>query len=61
MPTLKTQTGKIFTIEQLAGEGNFQKPTDQAQLLPEATLQYIAIAAKTALLLTPDNSIPTQN
>ena len=48
-------------IEQLAGESNFQKPTDQAQLLPEATLQDIAIAAKTILLLTRDNSIPTQN
>lgn len=49
-----------FTAE-LAGEGNFQKPTDQAQLLPETTLQDTAITAKISLFLTPDTSLPTQN
>lgn len=45
----------------MAGEGDLQKPIDQAQQLSEATLHDIATAAKTSLLLTPDNSIPTQS
>lgn len=49
-----------FTLEQLAGEGDLQKPSDQADTLPKATLQDVAIAAKTSLFLTPDDSTPTQ-
>lgn len=49
-----------WTIEQLAGEGDLQKPSDQATTLPEVALQDIAIAAKTSLFLTPDDSVPTQ-
>lgn len=49
-----------FTVE-LAGEGNFQKSTDQAQLLSETTLQDLGITVKISLFLTPDNSLPTQN
>lgn len=37
----------------MAGEGDFLKPTDQAQVLLVATLQDIATAAKTSLLITP--------
>lgn len=48
-------------MDQMVGEGGFQKPTDQAQHLPEAALQDIASAAKTSLLLTPDGFVPTQS
>lgn len=50
-----------MTVEQLVREGEFQKPSDQTNSTPEVALQDIAIAAKTSLLLTPDDSIPTQN
>lgn len=50
-----------FTVKQLAGEGDLQKPSDQANTLPKAALQILAIAAKTSLCLTPDYSIPTQD
>lgn len=45
-----------FTVEELAGEGNFHKTNNQAQLLPETVLQDITTAAKTALLLNPFHS-----
>ncbi|XP_014114834.1 PREDICTED: endogenous retrovirus group K member 18 Pol protein-like [Pseudopodoces humilis] len=48
-----------FTLEQLAGEGDFQKPRDQARDLPEAALQDIANAAKISLFTTPDDKVPT--
>lgn len=48
-------------MDQIVGEGGFQKCTDQAQHLPEAALQDMASAAKTLLLLTPDGSVPTQS
>lgn len=58
--TYSKDTGQPnLTVEQLAGEGELQKPNDQVNTIPEATLQDISIAAKTSLLLTPDDSIPT--
>ncbi|XP_015481404.1 uncharacterized protein LOC107203630 isoform X1 [Parus major] len=50
-----------LTIEQMAREGNFLKPTDQARDLPEAVLHDVAAAAKTSLSLTSDDSTPTQS
>lgn len=50
-----------FTVEQLAEGGELQKPSDQTNTIPEAALQDISTTAKTSLLLTPDDSIPTQH
>ncbi|XP_014118271.1 PREDICTED: uncharacterized protein LOC106628956 [Pseudopodoces humilis] len=50
-----------LTLEQLAGEGDFQKPRDQARDLPEAALHDITNAAKTSLFVTPDDKVPTQS
>lgn len=48
-----------FTVDHLAGEGDLLKPCEQANNLLEETLQDISNAAKTSLLLTLDDSIPT--
>lgn len=50
-----------LTSEQLSGEGDFERPQDQAQDLPEAVLKDIKRAAETALLQTPDDTTPTLN
>lgn len=42
------------------GEGNYCKPNEQTNI-PEAALLDITIAAKTLLLLTPDDTVPTQS
>lgn len=50
-----------FTVEQLAGEGEFQKPADQLETLNKDALQDVALAAKTSLLLIHDESVPTMH
>ncbi|KAF4793633.1 hypothetical protein TURU_109566 [Turdus rufiventris] len=55
----KIPNGTKYTIQQLAGEGEFEKPSNLIHTLPEEVLQEIAIAAKTSFLLTPDDSKPT--
>lgn len=45
----------------MAGEGDFQKPQDQAKDLQEAALSDITTAAKTSLLLTLDDTLHTQS
>lgn len=49
-----------LVFEQISGEGNFQKLSDQTNI-PEAAPLDIANTAKTTLHLTPDYSIPTQS
>lgn len=46
-----------LSVEQVAGEGDLQKHTGQAQQLPEDALHDAATAAKTSLLLL---TIPSQ-
>ena len=55
----KIPNGTKYTIQQLAGEGEFERPSKQIDTLPEEVLQEIANAAKTSFLLTPDDSKPT--
>ncbi|XP_054374450.1 uncharacterized protein LOC129047136, partial [Molothrus ater] len=50
-----------FTVAQLAGEGDLQKPADQLETLNKEALQDIALAAKTSLLLVHDESMPTMH
>lgn len=50
-----------ITLEQMPGEGDFQKPQDQAKDLQEAAHNDIVTAAKTSLLLTLDDTLHTQS
>lgn len=47
-------------LEQLAGEGSFIKPNDRTRM-PEVAFLDVTDTAKTALLLTPDDSVPVQS
>lgn len=50
-----------LSVEQIAREGDVQRPLDQEKYLPEDALAVIATAAKISLLFTPDDSAPTQS
>lgn len=47
-------------LDQITGEGNYLKPTDQFDI-PDVALLEISNAAKAALLLTPDEALPVQS
>lgn len=47
-------------FDQIAGEGRYLRLQDQTDI-PEAALLEITTAAKTPLLLTPDDAVPTQS
>ncbi|TRZ07376.1 hypothetical protein HGM15179_019734 [Zosterops borbonicus] len=47
-------------LEQIAGEGNYLRPTDQFDI-PDSALREIASAAKASLTLVPDESVPSQS
>lgn len=50
-----------FTVEHLSGEGQLEKPQEQAQHLHKAILEDIKNTAESALFQTPDGTTPQQN
>lgn len=50
-----------LTMEHLCGEGNFNKPSDQAQAIPESVLKDIKHTAEISLLNTHKDATPPLN
>ncbi|XP_041891866.1 uncharacterized protein LOC121668290 [Corvus kubaryi] len=57
----RDRTRAHLTAEHLSGERDFERPQDQAQIIPEAVLGDIKRAAEAALLQVADDATPTLN